>query len=142
MSFSAGCVIKLRRPSNSTVRVDLDARLEGDLGASFAGASTSAGPSDLYVTFQYARLRDLFLSRMRDVKGCALIYPGVPPGTRLRYYEVLRGSRYSLFRDIWAAADLREVNVWHFDGDIKGRAKAGGRFKFKIFEIGIFCDFR
>lgn len=82
---------------------------------------------DIYVRFRYARLRDHFLTQMRSKKGGILGYPGVPPGTRVRCYEVLLTERQTLFRDIRAKVDPKEISIWHLDGVIKGRAKAGGK---------------
>ena len=129
VAFTEECVVRVRRSGAPTTSgISSGAPLQSAAGAgSGSGSASSVRAADLYVIFKFARLRDLFLTSMRAAKGCVLDYPGVPKGTRIRCYEVLTGKAYTLFKQIRSRADPAEISVWHYNGDIKGRLKSGGR---------------
>lgn len=90
-------------------------------------SQTTVRLPDLYVKFKFARLRDSLLAHLRKNKGLHVEFPGISAGTAIRVYEVLTGERHAQFLDIRGEGQKIDVNVWHLEGAIRGRAKSGGK---------------
>lgn len=81
----------------------------------------------LLVKFAFARLRDSMLASIRKAKGVVVNFPGIPPGTKMKAFEVLTGQNYAKFNSIRFKGRDLEASVWHFDGAIRARGKNGAK---------------
>lgn len=131
VTFDSGCVMDFWRAP----------RRDPAKNGSVPGGSP-VRPPDLYVRFKFARLRNSLLNELRQRKGLSVEFPGLKEPFTVRAYEVLTGERHAQFVEIRRAALKKGINVWHFEGAIKGRPKKGGKpvYLSKISDLDAILD--
>lgn len=73
-----------------------------------------------------------------------LVYTSITDGRKIRTFEVLTAECQAQFLVIRREGQKRDVNVWHIEGAIRGRATSGGKpiYLYKPSDVGMVAKSR